>query len=487
MRSILWFLEGKVLALVLITTSLFGTAAFASPPDFDTSFNGTGKASVSVGTPPNADIANAIALQSDGKILVVGQCNGILNVDFCAARFTSGGTIDTTFRNIGSVITSVSDGDDRAIGVHIQRDEKIVLVGNCDGKICLVRYEANGALDLTFNGSGKAILDIPTYPSIAYGSTVDHDGRVLVAGMCVNSFCVARITSGGVLDTSFNGVGYATAQVAVGVNVATSVLIHSDGKIALGGYCSGGFCAARYNEDGTLDSSFGSTGVALVELTLNGGRATSATLSTDGKIVVSGYCADIFYYKFCAIRLNDNGSIDLSFNTNGKTSFALVNSGHSVSRATQLLPDGKLLMAGYCDNGANDNFCMVRLNTDGSFDKTFSASGFALRAFGGLGEVGNALAIQADGKFLIAGKCSDGFCVARFEGGPKSYRNCAVDVDGDGRFVATSDALILARIGLGLTGEAVTSNISFAPNAARTNWTQIRKHLVSDCGLRLPN
>jgi uncharacterized delta-60 repeat protein len=488
MHPILGFLEGKVLAFLMLTTVLFGTAAFASPPDFDLSFNGTGKTSVSVGAPPSADFANAIALQGDGKILVAGQCNGILNVDFCAARFTPTGGIDTTFRNIGSVITAVSDGDDKAIGVHVQRDNKIVLVGNCDGKMCVVRYESNGSLDVTFNSSGKSILTIPSSPSIAYGSTLDHEGRVLVVGWCgISFFCIARVTTSGILDTTFNGVGYATVQVAPGNNIATSVVIRPDGKILLGGYCFAGFCAARFNEDGTLDSSFGGTGVVLVEIVLSGGRATSASLSTDGKLVVSGYCADVFYYKFCAVRLNDDGSIDVSFNTTGKTSFALVNSGHSVSRATQLLPDGKLLMAGYCDNGANDNFCMVRLNTDGSFDKTFSPSGFALRAFGGVGEVGNALVIQSDGKFLIAGKCSDGFCVARFEGGPKSYRNCAVDVDGDGRFVATSDALILARIGLGLTGEAVTNGISFAPNAARINWTQIRKHLVSDCGLRLPN
>jgi hypothetical protein len=100
-----------------------------------------------------------------------------------------------------------------------------------------------------------------------------------------------------------------------------------------------------------------------------------------------------------------------------------------------------------------------------------------------------AVALQPDGKIVVAGYCSNGsnndFCLARYEGGPFDARNCSMDIDGDNRVLATTDMLIGARVALGLTGNAVIGSITFAPHATRTTWPAIRDYLVTQCGMSL--
>ena len=100
------------------------------------------------------------------------------------------------------------------------------------------------------------------------------------------------------------------------------------------------------------------------------------------------------------------------------------------------------------------------------------------------------MTLQPDGKLLLAGYCSSGtlekFCVARYDGGPFPAPACSLDIDGDTQVLATIDSLIHARIALGIRGDAVVAAINFPINAQRKTWTQIRGHLVSMCGLTLP-
>ncbi|HPT57140.1 MAG TPA: hypothetical protein PLK42_10715, partial [Casimicrobium sp.] len=149
------------------------------------------------------------------------------------------------------------------------------------------------------------------------------------------------------------------------------------------------------------------------------------------------------------------------------------------------------------NNDQIPQFCIKRLYDNGSLDTTFNGSGTVRTSISGnfnasTSDVAYGMALQPDGKIVLAGTCRDGaganignFCVARYEGGPFAARLCSVDLDGDGRFLATTDGLIFNRVGLGLTGDAVVSGIGFAPEATRTTWPLIREYLVTQCGMSL--
>ena len=116
-------------------------------------------------------------------------------------------------------------------------------------------------------------------------------------------------------------------------------------------------------------------------------------------------------------------------------------------------------------------------------------TGKVVTAVGSSTDTATALALQPDGKIVVAGECSNGsnndFCLARYEGGPFDSRNCSMDIDGDNRVLATTDMLIGARVALGLTGNAVIGGITFASHATRTTWPAIRDYLVSQCGMSI--
>ena len=120
---------------------------------------------------------------------------------------------------------------------------------------------------------------------------------------------------------------------------------------------------------------------------------------------------------------------------------------------------------------------------NGTLDSTWNGTGKVITPIGGSAY---AMTLQPDGKVLLAGQCAQrDFCVARYDGGPFGYQNCKPDVDGDGFFLATTDALIYTRIALGITGPAVVNGITFPPTATRNTWPLIRDYLVTQCGMSL--
>ncbi len=134
-------------------------------------------------------------------------------------------------------------------------------------------------------------------------------------------------------------------------------------------------------------------------------------------------------------------------------------------------------------------FCVVRINADGALDTSLNASGFIFTQISGANNEATSVVLQPDGKILAAGVCrgsnnSFDFCVVRYDGGPFSYRDCPLDIDGDGKVLATTDALIMTRIALGMRGSSVLQGINLG-NAPRNDWDKIRTHLVSQCGMSL--
>ena len=473
----------------------------AAPGDLDTAGFGSGFGKVITAIGSSDDAATAIALQPDGKILVAGSCFNGITFDFCLARHLASGALDTSFNTTGKVVTGIGFFDDTGRAIALQPDGKIVVAGHCtngsNNDFCLARYLASGTLDTSFNTNGKVITAVGTGHDTARAIALQPDGKIVVAGHCYNGsnddFCLARYLASGALDTSFNTTGKVITAIRSNYDEARALALQPDGKIVVAGRCSNvgdyDFCLARYHSSGALDTSFNTTGKVVTAFgPSNNDEARALALQPDGKIVVAGSCYDGDYYNFCLARYVASGALDTSFGSSGKVATP-IESFDDYLNALALQPDGKIVVAGGCFNVPNNDFCVARYLPSGALDTSFNTTGKVVTAVGSSTDTATALALQPDGKIVVAGECSNGsnndFCLARYQGGPFDARNCSMDIDGDNLVLATTDSLIHARIALGLTGNAVIGGITFASHATRTTWPAIRDYLVSQCGMSI--
>ncbi|MDD2780799.1 cadherin-like domain-containing protein [Sulfuricurvum sp.] len=360
-----------------------------------------------------SDVAKSVTVQADGKILVAGYSGNGPQYDFTLVRYNTDGSLDTTFSNNGMVKTDVGTSYDYGSSVTVQTDGKILVAGssrNAAGNddFALVRYNSDGSLDTTFSGDGIVTTAISTGYDNANSITVQPDGKILLAGSSgVNTdFALVRYNRDGSLDKTFSGDGIVTTAIGTGYDSALSVTVQTDGKILAAGYSNNGtnndFALIRYNSDGSLDTTFSGDGKVTTDFTANYDAGRSVTVQSDGKILVAGYNKNGSNDDFALVRYNSDGSLDTTFNGDGKVTTAIgvgADGGYSVT----VQPDGKILVAGVSKNGSNDDFAMVRYNSDGSLDTTFSGDGKVTTAIGTGSDVGYSVAVQADGKILVVG------------------------------------------------------------------------------------
>lgn len=231
--------------------TVFALARYTVTGSLDSAFGHNGIVTTSIGS--NAS-GRAVALQSDGKILVAGRSSiGNLPLTFALTRYTITGSLDSTFGNSGVVTTSIGNGD-TGLGVAIQSDGKIIVVGSSDlnalsgGKIALARYTITGSLDSTFGNSGIVTTSIANY-AYATDVTIQPDGQIIVIGGSQNSFALVRYNNDGTLDSDFGSSGIITTPIGTDAG-GESVALQSDGKIVTAGPSSDGshnmFTIARY-------------------------------------------------------------------------------------------------------------------------------------------------------------------------------------------------------------------------------------------------
>jgi uncharacterized delta-60 repeat protein len=267
---------------------------------------------------------------TNGNILVVGYLlDAITNRDFALARFHANGTVDTSFGTSGLVTTDFAGGDDWGNSVILQQDGKIVAAGNGDlDSVELVRYLANGTLDTSFAENGKVITSLGFEKAGIQTLALQSDGRIVAAGgtditssMTTSSssdFLLLRYLPDGQLDPSFGQNGKVLTDffpaVEGSIEVATSLAIQFDGKLIAAGHAvsqEGGFALARYHVDGSLDTSFAENGLALTTISdYEFDRSEAISLKPDGKIVAAGYMDEgLNYgpYKYIALAQYNSG------------------------------------------------------------------------------------------------------------------------------------------------------------------------------------
>jgi uncharacterized delta-60 repeat protein len=419
----------KVFLATILTFSLSNlqSPAWAADGDLDTTFDTDGKVTTAVGS--GTDAAKSVVLQSDGKIVAAGNSSNGTNDDFAVVRYNVDGSLDTTFDTDGKVTTAVGSGDDVAYSVVLQSDGKIVAAGySYDGSnydFAVVRYNTNGSLDTTFDTDGKVTTAVGSGTDVAYSVVLQSDGKIVVAGYSYNGtnndFAVVRYNTNGSLDTTFDTDGKVTTAIGSGTDAANSVVLQSDGKIVATGYSYNGsnhdFAVVRYNTNGSLDTTFDTDGKVTTAVGLGDDLAYSVVLQSDGKIVVAGYSSNGSDYVFAVVRYNIDGSLDTTFDTDGKVTTA-IGSGTDVAYSVVLQSDGKIVAAGYSNNGTNVDFAVVRYNTNGSLDTTFDTDGKVTTAVGLGGDAAYSVVLQSDGKIVAAGYSHNGtnddFAVVRY-------------------------------------------------------------------------
>ena len=215
----------------------------------------------------------------------------------------------------------------------------------------------------------------------------------------------------GSLDTGFDTDGKVTTQIGTSDDLILAIAIQPDGKIVAAGYSYNGadndFALARYQKNGMLDSSFSADGKLVTDIDTNNENATSVAIQTDGKIVAAGYHHNGSNFDFAIIRYNSNGTFDPTFNSNGVV-LTNVGSGNDYIYSLAIQPDGKIVVAGTASNGTDLDFALARYNTNGSLDNTFGTAGITITDFGSGNDIVNSLRILPDGRLIAAGGSENG-------------------------------------------------------------------------------
>lgn len=363
----------------------------------DTSYQGVGYKITPLGGPTSALETKGMALQSDGKVVLSGY-----------ARFNSVDYVSVFRLHANGALDSSWDGDGMRLQVA-NANGKSTLVGNrvvvqADGKVVtqsldqLYRFESQGTLDGGFDGDGMA-----TVPGSSW-SVVEHlNGGLLVPGGFDQQFGVARFSVGGLLDVTFSGDGVVITEVGSSLDQAQATAMQANGRILVLGNVGRQFGVARYASNGILDPSFSQDGKVTIDFGAEwwSSQANDMVIQADGKILLVGTLRrlqdGVFSEHTAVARLNVNGSLDSTFSGDGKLTLSTSDSNRGNGIAIQ--SDGRLVLAGR----RGEAFSVVRLQPHGEIDLSFHGDGWASLPSTSASSEGLDIVVQGDGKLLVVG------------------------------------------------------------------------------------
>jgi len=348
------------------------------------------------------DTGKYVFTQADGKITVMGLTSGLSSDDLAIARYNADGSVDTTFDGDGKLIAAATMTTINA--VRPLSDGKFITIGSNNFDFAIARYNSDGSLDSKFGTNGMVTTDL--YASdYATAITIQADGKLLVVGSNYDPyyFGAARYNSNGTLDTTFSNDGIIGGQLFYDYGIATAVAIQPDGKAVIAGLSGNNFALARLDRAGNYDVTFDTDGKLVTDL---GGTdvVKTITLLSSGKILAAGTSNG----NFALVRYNANGSLDTSFDGDGKLVTDL--GGTETPNSLIALADGKFLAAG---TDGNNDLALMRFNADGSLDTSFDGDGKVTTDLGG-SESGASATVQSDGKILLAGTTDTDIVLVRY-------------------------------------------------------------------------
>lgn len=361
------------------------------------------------------------------------------------AALAGAGSLDPTFGGDGRVTTDFGSPEEDARALALQPDGKIVVIASStdpeDFFITdfLLRYDSGGALDPSFDGDGLLVLSNMRPNALA----IQSDGKIVVAGTRLNDFAVVRVNADGTSDTTFSDDGLATADFNGGQDAALALALRPNGKVIVVGstapdFDARDFAIARFNSDGTLDLSFSGDGLQRTSLFGFNESANAVAVQLNGKIVVAGTTdgRTLDSLDFGIVRYRADGTRDPLFSQDGRvrTSFSV----HDEAFDVGLQADGKILVGGSAGGPAGTNFALARYTPRGRLDATFSKNGKQQTDFSGGDDEAHGIAIQGNGRIVLAGSAAPprrpddaDFGLARYR--PNGNLDLSFSVDGKQR------------------------------------------------------
>lgn len=355
----------------------------------------------------------AVANLPDGTLLVAGVAGKANQYDFLLARYTPNGTLDRSFGNGGVVITDIGGVTNPAAALTVLPGQKILVAGYAAGPgghdFALAQYNADGSLDAAFGTGGKVVTDLG---GDDHGTSVQalSNGRILVAGNSGHDFALVCYRANGSLDTSFGAGGKVITDFGGPWERANAMVVQPDGRIVLVGLSprsTADVALARYNADGSLDGSFGTGGKVRIDFGA-GEYGNAVALSPDGKLVVAGRQQNPTGDDFLVARYNSDGSLDTTFGSNGVVIADLANGLADVATGVAVTPLGEVVVAGHAKSKESWKMVVARYAVDGSSVTSFGSGGKAIVSFGAGTAQTTGVTLQADGKIVIVGEASNG-------------------------------------------------------------------------------
>ncbi len=348
----------------------FALARYTSDGSLDNSFDTDGKVSTDISGVD--DQLEGLAIQADGRIIAIGSTNNGGSVDWAIVRYGTDGSLDNGFGTNGVVKQPIGTGSDYAYAVAVQSDGKIIVAGTGESAantdMAVIRLNSDGSLDNGFGTNG--IVDT-SFVNTDYvkGLAIQADGKIVVGGYGSDDkeFTVLRLNTDGSFDTGFGSNGVYRTSLSYGLISGGAIALQGDGKIVVGGsvYDSDNeFYLFRLTTSGSLDNTFGTSGVTVFDVS-NGADdyLTDIAIQEDDKIMAAGAVRNGSPYKFGVARFLADGSPDPGFATSSKE---IINVGGGSNEdwayAAALQADGHILMAGHSNDGTDNNFAVVRLS-----------------------------------------------------------------------------------------------------------------------------
>lgn len=365
-----------------------------------------------------------VAVLSDGKIIVLGNRYNGLNKDIMVQRYLADGTLDTSFGVFG---TFTYDGarDDIASRVIVKNDGKILIVGQIDQyqagneNILLMRLSSEGALDSTFGNNGIITTNISEYGETGHSLALQSDNKIVVAGeVSVGGTdvqaVVLRYDENGTLDTAFGTLG-AFMYDGIGEDKAYSVVVQSDNKIVVTGSSSQAYpnvaltdmLLFRLDANGSLDTTFGTSGVVKYDSIYESGN--SVALQSDGKIIVAAtrWSYSSIESAVMILRYNEDGSLDTNFGDSGVVTYQKAYGLPSMAvNDLVITSSGDIYIAGY----VNTDGLVLRLDNSGLYSTLWSYDGIGAVVSGGYAQL-KAISVANDGSMIVVGNSTfhDGY------------------------------------------------------------------------------
>ena len=402
----------------LATTGAVAVARYSVDGVLDASFATGGKEKVDF---PSADVeAFALVLQADDKILVAGTVIVLSEADIGLIRLGADGGLDGDFGQSGRVVTDLklTTPQSSARAVHALPDGKILMAGGVlvggGFQFGVMRFLPSAEPDATFGDGGLALASVGPDGGFPFALLVQGDGKILLAGQRSNfgvyEFALVRFLAGGVLDPTFGTNGFVATSVGEADSEIYAMCQQTDGKIVVAGY---GYPTAdpnidlaivRYDNDGVLDPTFGTSGVFMTSIAGAGDDiATGVAVQPDGKIVASGTrFPSSGSSQFAIVRVSPLGVLDSSFGTGGKRASTLPG-GNAQAQSLLALESGGFIVAGTAGVFGDAEFACGKYDSSGSLDGTFGTSGIAVVSLGSFVDYGYDVVEDSSGRLLMVG------------------------------------------------------------------------------------